>query len=482
MATQQEIDAYVAQQMRISNIRTRNAITDRLTKERFPRRSAILKLEKLLRSFQAGQDPRWIALLGLRGVGKTTMISQLFQAIRCNPRNKIFVAIDNAKDSLEIGVSEIVQGYERYLGLNFEELTEPIYIFLDEIHFDPRWALSLKTLTDRSEYIFVVTTGSSVAEIKKALDSDTARRILAETLHPLSFTEYLLLRDGKKPIGGLGGKIRCALYESANVDEVYTRLAALREDVRGYWSGANQTDIDKYIKYANLPFTLTYGDNEQYIYQQIAQIITTIINKDIASLGNFDSATIRKINPILYTLANTSIASVNNMSSVHSIDRGVLTFVLEALEKASVVQRVYPYAQHEAQTTRPSKYLFVSPAYRSMFFNLVGSVVTYDDYKGFLLEDIVGLYLSILTRQGLSTMAGGLSITYDGADNGADFIVSSDGRRICVEVGYGNKKSKQANASKVRHRCVYGLTVSSSPLGKSTDSVTVPLSFFLLTA
>lgn len=478
----QEIDAYVAQQMAISDVRTKNAITDRVTKKKFPRRSAILKLEKLLRSFQAGQDPRWIAILGLRGVGKTTMISQLFQAIQCDPQHKIFVSVDNAKDTLEIGVTEIMQGYERQLGYSFEELTQPVYIFLDEIHFDPKWALSLKTLTDRSDYIFVVTTGSSVSEIKKALDSDTARRILAETLHPLSFTEYLLLRDGKKPITGLGAKIRSALYESKDIDEAYTQLAALRGDVKQYWTGVTQNDIDRYIKYANLPFTLTYGDNEQYIYQQIAQIITTIVNKDIASLGSFDNATIKKVNPILYTLANTSIASVNNMASVHSIDRAVLTSVLDALEKASVLQRVYPYAQHKAQTTRPSKYVFVSPAYRSMYFNLVGSVVAYDDYKGFLLEDIVSLYLSILTRQGLANMAGGLSITYDGADNGADFIVSNDSRRICIEVGYGNKKPKQANASKVRHKCVYGLTVSSSPLSKSTDSVTVPLSFFLLTA
>lgn len=478
----QEIDAYVSQQMSISDVRTKNAITDRATKKKFPRRSAILKLEKLLRSFQAGQDPRWIAILGLRGVGKTTMISQLFQAIKCDQKHKIFVSIDNAKDTLEIGVMEIMQGYERQLGYNFEELTQPVYIFLDEIHFDPKWALSLKTLTDRSDYIFVVTTGSSVSEIKKALDSDTARRILAETLHPLSFTEYLLLRDGKKPIAGLGAKIRSALYESNDIDEAYARLAALRDDVKQYWAGATQSDIDKYIKYANLPFTLTYGDNEQYIYQQIAQIITTIVNKDIASLGSFDNATIKKVNPILYTLANTSIASVNNMASVHSMDRAVLTSVLDALEKASVLQRVYPYAQHKAQTTRPSKYVFVSPAYRSMYFNLVGSVVAYDDYKGFLLEDIVSLYLSILTRQGLANMAGGLSVTYDGADNGADFIVSNDSRRICIEVGYGNKKPKQANASKVRHKCVYGLTISSSPLSKSTESVTVPLSFFLLTA
>ncbi len=482
MASNQEIEAYVKKQLAISDVRTKNSIRDRVTGKIFPRRSAILKLQLLVRNFQAGKDPRWIAILGLRGVGKTTMISQLFQSIRCEPIRKIFISIDNAKDTLEIGVKEIAQAYEKILGLAYEELEEPVYIFLDEVHFDPNWALSLKTLTDRSDNIFVVSTGSSVSEIKKALDSDTARRILSETLHPMSFTEYLLLRDGKRPIAGLGARIREIIYQGEDLDSIYRHLLELRESVKSYWADVSQQDIDKYIKYANLPFTLTYNDNEQYIYQQIAQIITTIANKDLRALGNFDFPTIKKVSPLLYTLASSSTTNISALSRHHGIDRTVLTNLMDALEKASLIQRIYPYAQHQAQTTKPSKYLFVSSAYRSMYFNFVGSVTPYNDYKGYLLEDIVGLYLSILIRQGLANMAGGLSITYDSSNIGADFIVSNDDRRICIEVGYGNKKPMQANTSKVRHKCRYGITVSSAPLGKSTDSITLPLSYFLLTA
>ncbi len=487
MADTELINAYVRKQLAVSDARTKNAIIDRVSKQKFHRRSAILKLERLLKNFQAGQDPRWIAILGLRGVGKTTMISQLFQSIQCPPEHKIFVSIDSAKSDLEIGVKEIINAYEGILGKPLETLDHPIYIFLDEIHFDPNWALSLKTLTDRSDYIFIVTTGSSVSEIRRVLDSDTARRILPETLHPMSFTEYILLRDNRRPIAGLGQKIRDALYQSEDVDSLYNALSVLQDDVKRYWQSNNlkQNDIDKYIKYANLPFTLSYDDNETYIYQQIDQIVTTIVNKDITAFGNFDGPTIRKVRPILYGLAGSSIVSMSALSREYEIDRTVLTALFDALEKASVIQRIYPHAQHMAQTakpsTKPSKYLFVSSAYRSMYFNFVGSVTSYDDYKGFLLEDIASLYLSILTRQGVTTMTG-LSVTYDASDNGADFIVASDHTKICIEVGYGNKKPSQANASKIRYACKYGITVSSSPLKKSSNSVTLPLSYFLLTA
>jgi len=486
MVTDKDIDAYVRKQLAISHVRTKNATIERVSGEKYPRRSAILKLEQALRGFHAGQDPRWIAVLGLRGVGKTTMLSQLYQGIKCEPMHKVFFAIDDVKDALNIGVRELVQSYGRILAVPFEELTTPIYLFIDEVHFDANWAQTLKPLVDRSPYVFIIMTGSSVAEIRKRLDSDTARRVLPQTLHPMSFTEYQLLKNKKKmsSSAGVGQQIRKLLYEGENIDVVYKGLVALRPKVKAYWDGIDQKqkEIDTYMRYANLPFTLTYADNEEYIYQQISQILSTIIKKDIPVANSYDKTTIDKIGPILYAIANSSTVSIHGLHTRHDIDRSVLTSILDTLEKASVLQRVYPYAQPSTQTTKPSKYLFVSSAYRSMFFNTVGSVIPYEQYKGLLLEDTIGLYLSILTRQGLSSWTGGISLTYDSVENGADFILSTDHRKLCIEVGYGIKKPKQANASAQRYKCDYGITVSSTPLGKSSHSITLPLSYFLLTA
>ncbi len=102
-----EIDAYIAKQISMGDIRTKNTIMDRNTKELLPRRSAILKLEKMLRGFNSGMDPRWVAILGLRGVGKTTMISQLFQSIECNPAHKVYISLDDAKNVLGANISDI---------------------------------------------------------------------------------------------------------------------------------------------------------------------------------------------------------------------------------------------------------------------------------------------------------------------------------------------------------------------------------------
>jgi predicted AAA+ superfamily ATPase len=342
---------------------------------------------------------------------------------------------------------------------------------------------NLKALVDRSPYIFVVMTGSSVSEINKELDSATSRRVLAQTLHPMSFTEFRLLEEHKtfgRNNSGLGLRIRQLLYESESAEAAYEGLLALRPKVIDYWADVapnqRRAKIDKYMSYANLPFTLTYANNKEYIYQLIEQTLSIIINKDFRATYDFSNDTLRKIRLILRNIANSSTVSMKSLADTYDIDRTILAKVIDAMEKASVLQRIYPHAMLGKQSTKPSKYLFVSPAYRSMFFNYIGSVLPYDSYKGYLLEDTVGLYLSILTQQNVPSLSG-LSVTYDNAD---DFVLSTDSRKICIEVGYGAKKPNQANATKLRHKCIYGLTVCSAPLKLSSNSLTVPLSYFRL--
>ena len=153
----------------------------------------------------------------------------------------------------------------------------------------------------------------------------------------------------------------------------------------------------------------------------------------------------------------------------------------ESFEKSEVLLRVYPDGSLFGQVKKPSKYLFLAPAYRSMFFNLIGSITTYDNYKGKLLEDAVGLYLRRILG-----LRFGSALTYDIAPNGADFIITLDtvkNKRIPIEVGFGDKTFAQVKQTMVKIKGNYGLSVSASrlALNQDKDIVSVPLSFFLLT-
>ena len=76
-------------------------------------------------------------------------------------------------------------------------------------------------------------------------------------------------------------------------------------------------------------------------------------------------------------------------------------------------------------------------------------------------------------------------LTYDNAQEGADFILRPNlrGDNIVIEVGKARRGFPQINYTARRVKMKYGLGISMSQLRLSDDkmSVTVPLSYFLLT-
>lgn len=439
------------------------------------KRSAALILEKYVRDFlKLGKEPRWVAVPGLRGVGKTTLLAQIYTGLTCDHGRKLYISLDEAKRVLDVNLVDILSVYEKFLGNPYEELDQPIFLFIDEIQYQENWGLVLKTLYDRTKKVFIFCTGSSAVAIQT--NPDVSRRIVFEKLYPMSFSEYMLLKERKFPIAGLGRNIREALFNSNNAGDAFTRLHILQDDVKKYWKGIKREEIDTYIKYGTLPFTLQYNQ-EPIIYAQIEQTLTNILNKDIPQMTKFDSTTISKLSPILYSVSGSSITSLNSLASTFSMAINTLTEVFNVFEKSETLLRIYPHGSHFGQVKKPSKYLFISPAYRAMFFNLIGSTFSYNDYKGQLLEDTVGLYLYRLLG-----LRFGTSLTYDSAQGGADFIISFDKKNIVIEIGYGEKDFRQVEATMRRINAYFGFSISPTRLRyiEERNVLALPLSYFLL--
>ncbi len=474
----EKISVYLRNQLAQADKRLKAYTIDRQGKDYFER-SAGLVLRKYLRNYtQYGNEPRWIAVPGLRGVGKTTLLAQLYTKFRCGPNRKLYISLDEARSVLGINLVDILTVYEEILGTVFENLQEPIYIFIDEVQYEENWGLVLKSLYDRSNKVFIFCTGSSALSIQT--NPDISRRVVFEKLYPMSFTEYILIKDRKTPITGLGGLIREALLNSETAEQLFISLQKLQNSVNSYWGSIDRLEIDKYLKYGTLPFTLQYTQ-ETLIYEQIEKTLANIVTKDIPQLGKFDQTTISRMTQILYTIASSDITSLQSLTKTLNMSITTLAEILDVFEKSEVLLRVYPDGSLFGQVKKPSKYLFLAPAYRSMFFNLIGSITTYGNYKGKLLEDAVGLYLSRILG-----LRFGSALTYDIVPNGADFIITLNtvkNKRIPIEVGFGDKTFAQVKQTMVKIKGTYGLSVSTSrlALNQDKDIVSVPLSFFLLT-
>lgn len=441
---------------------------------RNPTRNCYVKLQMYITNFlNKNPSARWIVLTGFRGVGKTTLLSQLYLENANSNVNRLYLAVDQVTQSLGVTLDEVLLAYEDLLGTVFERLNKPTLLFLDEIQYDKNWAITLKTVFDRSTKVFVFATGSSAISLQN--NPDVARRAILEKLFPMSFTEFLKIKNGKYEMKGLSNQIRKAIFESTTAEDVYKNLKETEQNVRKYWTGIDRLEIDRYMKYGTLPFAIKLL-NEGLVYDQIKKIIDRVISMDIAELNQFKREIINRIPEVLYAMAAADALSITNLAKDLAMDRTTLTDIFTALEKSETLVRIYPHGAHATQVRKPSKYLFTSPAFRSMYYNFIGNTITQPAYMGKLLEDTVGLYLCRYF------MGKSYFLTYDSSQSGADFVIRKGLENIIMEAGYGQKGFAQIDNTAKRINAKYGIAISMSPLklNPTKTAVTVPLSYFLL--
>ncbi|MDP2629446.1 MAG: AAA family ATPase [Candidatus Harrisonbacteria bacterium] len=442
--------------------------------EQNPRRSMFLRMQKYISDFTSGDaSVRWLVMPGLRGSGKTTLLAQLYHDTSVPAERKLFLSVDQITQTFGASLSEIIQTYEEAVGGSFERLEEPIFLFLDEVQYDSRWAGFLKTVYDRTRKVFIIATGSSALMLN--VNADVARRAISEKLYPMSFTEFMKIKHGKYEERGLAKQLRKALLESTSAKEAYDQLKGCEPLVKKYWLNVARDEMTHYINYGTLPYMVALK-NEALVYDQIKKSLERVVSVDIPQIGRFRPDIASKFPMLLYAIADSEQLSLNSLSRVMEIGRPTLMHMLNVLEQTETVMRVYPHGSHRSQVRKPSKYLFTSPAFRAMYFKFVGSTQRKEVYEGKLLEDIVGLYLGRVCEQR------SIYLTYDSAAGGADFIVRDNSETIAVEVGRGQKNYKQVLRTAKKVNAKYGLVISSSELGLDAkqSAVSMPFEFFLL--
>jgi hypothetical protein len=439
-------------------------------------RSAYLVLDKYTKNFyEKGADPRIIIMPGLRGMGKTTLIAQLFTNLYFKDIYKLYLSVDEIVKRFNANLWDTIDAYEELIGKNIEALDNPLFLFLDEIHYDQKWAAFLKTIYDRSKRVFVCCTGSAALLLREQINADLARRVFFVDVHPVNFTEYLMIKDGKFPISGLGKKIKDVILLSNNVKEAFEVLNTEKRNVNDYWLSINKLEIDNYLRFGTFPFTLK-SKNDSLSFNYIGQMINKIIYLDIPQFSKFEIETLNKIEKILYLISDSLTVSVTSLSNAIEMKTDTLFSILKSLENAGVLIRVLPYGPHYKQVKKPSKYLFASPSLRFFFLGSRDSTKIFDVYKGSLFEDIIMMYLNrILPKYG------SLSLTYDAVAGGADFIIRQINKKIVLEVGIGEKRIEQVKNTLERINGNYGILVSDSELEIVENKIIkLPIKYFLL--
>lgn len=440
----------------------------------YPKRFAFFRIEAQLKSFISNQkEDRWVVMPGISGVGKTTILAQLYRDFktRFEINHALFVSLDEAILS-DISLKDILDAYEKILGVSYEELKSPIMILIDEAHRDPKWSSALKVLWGRTKKAFTVCTGSSAVLLAPHYE-DIGRRISVEKLYPLSFTEYEMIRRKNFPEGKLKQKLKDVLYTSADAGSVFSELKKLEPLINKKWASYDRADIDDYLSTGTVPFAL-HGGDQASIFLAIDRIIDKLIQKDILELGNFKIETLKQIKPLLLYLAQGSVVSVSKVGGLFGLNKNTLQDVLDVLVKAEILIKVPPFKADN----KASKYLFMCPAIRNALLDISGLRATNETKRGDAIEDVVALHLY---REFVAPGYG--KISYDPEAGGADFILDLRiEKRLVIEIGSSDKTTGQARQTLEKSKGDYGIVYNSDPLELSTDLniIKVPHDFFFL--
>ncbi len=129
-----------------------------------------------------------LALVGIRRVGKTTIIYQLIKELidkNISPENILFFSFDETL----VKLNEVMEAYKEFHKKDLRE--EKIYVFLDEIQKCSNWENELKKYYDLYPKLKFIIAGSESLFIRKKTKETLAGRIFEFTLATFTFKEYL---------------------------------------------------------------------------------------------------------------------------------------------------------------------------------------------------------------------------------------------------------------------------------------------------
>lgn len=270
-----------------------------------------------------------IAIKGAKGTGKTTMLLQHIKESFTDKDKALYLSLDNLWFETH-SINDLVEYHYTHGGT---------HLFLDEVHYYPKWKTLIKNINDDYPGLHVVYTGSSMLKIDSGV-ADLSRRQLPYTLHGMSFREYLLYE-------GL------AEMEPISLDLLLRDHRRIAEDIL-----SNGMKIlpafGEYLRYGYYPF---YKSVYSGFEIRLQQVVNHVLENDYPIIEGVEQSTIRKTKKMFMILAE-QVPQTPNMSNLYNeleTDRNQGLKMLYALEKAGLLALLSDKPKHIDKLSRPEK-------------------------------------------------------------------------------------------------------------------------------
>lgn len=452
------------------------------TKLRYPARLAFGPLKNYAEDFfKSGAEPRFVSLVGLRGVGKTTLLWQTANHILSTQQGAVYFFNVNTLRNLGIDLHTALDEFQKQiLKKRFKQLNEPITLLFDEVHDDDNWSKTMKILYDEARTAFILCTGSSALLLNST--ADLSRRMHTLSLFPFSFSELLYAQNALSanqelltPDAKLSTELKEILFFGERAEQVHADLLGLAARINPVF---NQKKIDmdllksRYIDFLNFPNFLFFRD-EVIISSSILDLFKRIIHEDIPKLKTTFSD-FSKIERLIIRLAGSDEINPEKLAGIVGVKQNEILELIGILAKAELLTVLLPFGGLDSKIVKNRKAFFMSPSLRrALLTSLYGQNLP-EQFKSKLLEDTVVMYLKRVLREGAISFVSGNN------EVNPDLVIETRDNPILLDIGTGKTSTRQISQSKLNYR--YGILISNAIKEPELrgDILQLPLNWFLL--
>ncbi len=372
-----------------------------------------------------------------------------------NPHDVLYISCEKLNSVGDVNIYNIIEVFlEKYHNTNIVLLEKPIFILIDEAHYDKNWALNGKIIYDESPNIFLIVTGSSSLHL--TFNADAARRLKLQLILPLNYSQYLNLKYNYQ--SDIADDIK-DLILNGKYEKAKTREFKIKKDLLAL-ENYTLNDWDNYLKYGSFPSTLNKIEKADIRYE-LSSTISKIITQDMANEYNLTNDLQNYTFRLLVFLASQKPGEVSQgkIAANLNISKSKVNSILSILEKTQLVFHYEAYGGASKRVRKSWKYYLATSSIKNSITEEYGTTIRdKKDYEGILLENLVASSLYNLSYNGEFPF---FNVYYDADKGGVDFIIQKHFQSpIPIEVGIGKKDNKQIKKAINKLDAEYGIIIS----------------------
>ena len=307
------------------------------------------------------KKPIITALIGLRQVGKTTILEYAFEKVK---NDAIFLNFDKV---------DLLNSFDNDIEFFIEEYIRPYkYIFIDEIQYSKTSGKQLKYIFDTFKDKKILISGSSLPEIAIHSLSYLVGRVNIIQVFPVDFREFIKFKLPKTTI-----------FEK---ERTYLQL----NSVNKYF--------EEYLRFGGYPEVILQNSQDEK-KKVLSNIVNTYLLKEIREILNFENVidfekTLKRI-----ALSDGGITNKSNLSSELEINRVTFNKILDILYKTAILYPLQPFLKNKIKEIVKSPKMYLSDlGFKNSMIKNFNEVSLRQDkgaiYENFILGTILNYELT----------------------------------------------------------------------------------------